>query len=255
MLHQKYLDTLVITLSRGSIMLNKRKVIKKMNKNELLETAIPVPFFRQLSIKGLLDKRKVEARFVVDTVVIDESCEITEDELRRISKYQVGDTLCVQEPYLFGDYDRFNKSSCSCCDPAVIIRQDVRCNTLIYQEDAFYEFTDNCESFYWHSPISMPKECSRVFLRITKVRLQRLNNITVEEIKKEGVDNIVRIGCPIDFDGSDSDTMDEFLFARFKHEWDASLNDKSIDEYGWACNPWVIVTELEHILVDRDDKY
>ena len=40
--------------------------------------------------------------------------------------------------------------------------------------------------YKWHPSIHMPKEAARIFLKVTNVRVERLQDITEEQAKKEG---------------------------------------------------------------------
>lgn len=44
----------------------------------------------------------------------------------------------------------------------------------------------------WRSSIHMPKEAARIFLRVTNVRVERLQDITVEDALAEGMDKYIR---------------------------------------------------------------
>lgn len=84
------------------------------------------------------------------------------------------------------------------------------------------------EGRYWKKPsIHMPRFLSRILLEITEVRAERLQEISLEDIKAEGIE--VSIGV--------SPTWDNYI-KRFKELWD-SLNAKR--GYGWETNPWVWV--------------
>ena len=49
----------------------------------------------------------------------------------------------------------------------------------------------------WRPSIHMPKEAARLFLRVTDVRAERLQAITIEDIQKEGLmrENVRSSGC------------------------------------------------------------
>lgn len=44
----------------------------------------------------------------------------------------------------------------------------------------------------WRPSIHMPKEAARIFLRVTNVRVERLQDITVEDALAEGMDKYIR---------------------------------------------------------------
>jgi hypothetical protein len=85
----------------------------------------------------------------------------------------------------------------------------------------------------WKSPLFMPRKASRITLEITGVRVERVQEITWEDAKAEG----------ITYDGF-PDSACEFYRQEFKILWD-SINAKR--GFGWDVNPWVWVIEFKQI--------
>lgn len=93
----------------------------------------------------------------------------------------------------------------------------------------------------WHPSIHMPKEAARIWLKVTDVRVERLQDITEEQAKAEGaVDNCGFIHSP-DNEYSNIHTARE----HFQDIWDSTVDKKQLDTYGWAANPWVWVIEFK----------
>lgn len=91
----------------------------------------------------------------------------------------------------------------------------------------------------WHPSIHMPKEAARIFLRVTDIRVERLQDITPEQIDAEGCKEYAY-----------SAKTGELLPSSptwFKIMWDNTIKKSNIDKYGWAANPWVWVVEFERI--------
>lgn len=84
----------------------------------------------------------------------------------------------------------------------------------------------------WHPSIHMPKEAARIWLKVTNVRVERLQDISGEDLIKEGIDffqsNYVRVA-----------------FNEFKNIWNSTIKKSDIDRYGWDASPWVWVIEFE----------
>lgn len=84
------------------------------------------------------------------------------------SKYQVGDVLWVRETwqyYCLGEQD----------------------SGFIYKASPeLYHWKK--ESVIWKPSIFMPKEACRIFLRVTNVRVERLQDISEDDAQKEGVE-------------------------------------------------------------------
>lgn len=82
----------------------------------------------------------------------------------------------------------------------------------------------------WKPSIHMPKEAARIFLKVTDVKVERLQDIDYEGCKSEGI----KAG----YDG---------WVGEWKNLWDKTVNKKDIDKYGWDANPYVWVIEFERI--------
>lgn len=92
----------------------------------------------------------------------------------------------------------------------------------------------------WKPSIHMPKEAARVFLRVTGVRVERLQDITEEQAQNEGCNGTFcgsgeALGC-----GWDVTPQDEFAEL-----WDSTIKPADRETYGWNANPWVWVIEFE----------
>ena len=86
----------------------------------------------------------------------------------------------------------------------------------------------------WHPSIHMPKEAARIFLRVTNVRVERLQEITTNQIEQEGVET----EYPHVLNG------EEKKYA-FQNLWNSTIKKSDLDRYGWNANPWVWVIEFE----------
>ena len=89
--------------------------------------------------------------------------------------------------------------------------------------------------------IHMPRAAARIFLRMTDVRVERLQDISLEDIEREG------LYCDPPY------TKDHFAYPggmrlHWIKLWD-SLNSKR--GYGWDTNPWVWVYVFEVIKNDN----
>lgn len=91
----------------------------------------------------------------------------------------------------------------------------------------------------WHPSTHMPKEAARLFLRVTAVRVKRLQDITEDGARSEG--------C---YHGPFLDGCDDFMVPAlysFQSVWDSTVRKTNRDTYGWDANPWVWVIEFERI--------
>lgn len=90
----------------------------------------------------------------------------------------------------------------------------------------------------WNSPACMPKEAARIFLKIKDVRVERLQEITPDQICGEGVE----VEYPHILNG------EEKIYA-FQQFWNSIIKGTELVRYGWNANPWVIVYEFELVPV------
>ena len=106
----------------------------------------------------------------------------------------------------------------------------------------------------WHPSIHMPKEAARLFLRVTDVRVERLQDIT--DYRAEGIHPseaceeyfAVCGGC----DPLNSPTGCDNEIDAFAGLWDRTVKPADLPLYGWEANPWVFVIEFERISKDED---
>ncbi len=87
----------------------------------------------------------------------------------------------------------------------------------------------------WRSPIFMPRWASRLTLRVTDVRVQRLQEITEEDARAEGVEP--HIDHPI------GDVPPSGHARAFERAWDA-INGRRAP---WASSPWVWAITFERV--------
>lgn len=87
---------------------------------------------------------------------------------------------------------------------------------------------------HWLPSIHMPKEAARIWLKVTEVRVERLQDITSEQIGREGVE----VEYPHVLNGEEK----RYAFSTL---WNNTIKKSDIDRYGWDANPWVWVIEFE----------
>lgn len=112
-------------------------------------------------------------------------------------------------------------------------------NGYYYYED--WQKDDIADVTKWKPSIHMPKEAARIWLKVTDVRVERLQEITEEGAKKEGaIDNRGFIHSP-------DNEYDSVHTARehFTEIWDSTIKKSGLDRYGWSANPYVWVIEFE----------
>lgn len=98
----------------------------------------------------------------------------------------------------------------------------------------------------WYPSIHMPKEAARIFLRVTDVRVERLQEITDEGAEHEGICGYyVGMGESAYSRYSNWNEAKNHLYdfprGAFADLWTHTLKPTDIGKYGWAANPWVWV--------------
>jgi hypothetical protein len=134
-------------------------------------------------------------------------------------KYQKGDILWVRETFTKTKDDKY-----------------------IYRADPMF---DDCGkgdfAWSWTSPIFLPRTAARIFLEVKNVRIERIQEITDEDAKAEGIFRELCVSvadCGHDCGGCESGAP---YSLHFKRLWD-HLNAKR--GYPWDSNPWVWVYEF-----------
>ena len=141
--------------------------------------------------------------------------------------YAVGDVLWVRETYCNNGRYPMHGIGGSC------YKADCR-NGEDYCEDYSEENHDDCRTRKWKPAIHMPKDAARIFLRVTGVRAERLQDVTESDAQCEGVYPLIIGDLP--------DNLEESHVAAFSVLWEELNADRG---YGWDKNPWVWVIEFE----------
>lgn len=98
---------------------------------------------------------------------------------------------------------------------------------------------DEWEERPWIPSIHMPRAAARIWLRVTDVRLERLQAITAEQVVKEGT-----IGLTMDLI-QNSDELKKHYDIPFAVLWDSTIKKADRNLYRWGANPWVWIIEFE----------
>lgn len=134
-----------------------------------------------------------------------------------------GDILYVRESVFQGVGRYLDVSGETVC---------VLTNDFEYYADGLHEkghWKDKHEHtwMYRRPSIHMPKEAARIWLKVTDVRVERLQDMTDDDAEAEG--------C---FDYTST-------ALGFPDVWDSTIKKSDLDRYGWDANPWVWVIEFE----------
>ena len=93
----------------------------------------------------------------------------------------------------------------------------------------------------WHPPRYMPKEAARIWIKVTDVRVERLQDITVDGCHREGIN----IETSAVTDGETLNRNHDFSLEKFETLWDSTVKKSDLGSYGWDANPYVWVISFE----------
>lgn len=219
-----------------------------MEREELLKVSKPILFNTEM-VRAILDGRKTVTRRLIKArqligIAPDKCkngtpeeflkekkhmfkpyCDMTDAELINTAyepPYQPGDIRYVRETWC--DDRQFTNDSTS--------------GRYFYKASESDDFTPK-----WKPSIHMPKEVSRIFLKVKDVRVERLHEITEEQAKAEGaIDNRGFIHSP-------DNEYDSIHTAKehFEQIWNSTIKKSDLCRFGWNANPWVWVIEFERI--------
>lgn len=133
--------------------------------------------------------------------------------------YQKGDVLYVRETWsTHYEPDKNGKAKLEYCYKADGINLKAKCLPG--------------ETNKWYPSIHMPKEAARIWLKVTNVRVERVQEMEKLDAVKEGIDPrlCVNLGHAL---------------SKFKKLWNSIINKSDLDTYGWDANPYVWVIEFE----------
>lgn len=163
-----------------------------------------------------------------------------------------------------------SERTCPICPGDILYVRETwteECGKYYYRADYDSDYLDPCETLsggypascrnhpgcdgcmatstriHWHPSIHMPKEAARIWLKVTDVKVERLQNIDGKGCVKEGIEEE-----PLKHVGED------FVKGMFHDLWDSTINKSDIDRYGWGANPWVWVIEFERCKKPEEDK-
>ena len=102
-----------------------------------------------------------------------------------------------------------------------------------------------CDLPRWRPSIHMPKEAARIWLKVTDVRVERLQEITDDDAIAEGAN--WRNGKNVGFE----EKMRRTAIERFSEIWDSTIKKSDLDRYGWQANPYVFA--IEFVKIDKPE--
>ena len=204
----------------------------------------PILFNTEM-VKAILDGRKTQTRrviplknndliftgFVVSSTAKNREgyCAFGKNKERDLefikAKYKVGDILYVRET--FNTFSNITMDN----EVGVIYKADNKEVILPCNRDYECEYVFNDK---WKPSIHMPKKYARIFLKVTNVRVERLQDISVRDIEKES-------GWRREIYSYSNKNK------AFRRDYCDFWNSTAKDGYRWEDNPYVFIYEFERI--------
>lgn len=104
----------------------------------------------------------------------------------------------------------------------------------VFRADEVAESGFKNDSHIWHPSIHMPKEASRIWLKVTDVRVELLQEITIDGIRSEGLSSMAVHAGDM-----------EIALKEWELLWNSTIKKSDLDRYGWDANPYVWVISFE----------
>ena len=178
----------------------------------------PILFNTEM-VKAILAGYKTETRRVIKQVSPD---------AREL------DTLWPKPPYCIGDYLYVRETYCQ-----LDIDHVINGEKYIYKADCTAE-SDGIRKelgYKWKPSIHMPKEATRLFLKVENIKIRHLGCMHRRDFLNEGLASIMSpYSCVAAFE------------IAFKNLWNSTVSDP---QYKWENDPWVWVTKFK--VVDRKE--
>lgn len=205
--------------------------------------------FNTEMVRAIIDGRKTVTRRLVKPQPAPTSQIQLANERFVWSFWKDGDQHLMKAPYDRGDILYVRETFCV---------GKIECGELPDGREALYVSQgtgdDDCipkeytirhrigtDDVVWKPSIHMPKESARIFLRVTNIRVERLQDIDDEDVKSEGAN--YKDGKHVGFE----EKMCRTAIERFAEIWDNTIPKKDLDRYGWDADPWVWVIEFQRI--------
>lgn len=213
-----------------------------MTREDILKVAKPILFNTEMVI-AILEGKKTVTRMVVKPQPPRATHLMCARGQWAWALWEDGDKHWIKAPYDSGDILYVRETFCSI--PVYPDGEISYKNMYYYKADG--DFRPVGWRGNWQPSIHMPKEAARIFLRVTDVRIERLQDITDEGAKAEGANyhNGKNVGV--------EEKMSRTAIERFAEIWDSTIKPKDRDKYGWDANPFVWKIEFERVEIEKGE--
>lgn len=128
--------------------------------------------------------------------------------------------------------------------------------TYIYRADdklADLPTFNESSKLIYHPSIYMPKEAARIWLKVTDVRVGRLQEMKPVDVIKEGaypdcwdcLNAYGESGSQCCYGTEKQCSQCDEVMMEWEKLWNSTIKKSDLDRYGWNASPWVWVIEFE----------
>lgn len=134
-------------------------------------------------------------------------------------------------------------------------------NGYYYYED--WQRDDIADVTKWKPSIHMPKEAARIWLKVTDVRVERLQEMKPVDVIKEGaypdcwdcLNTYGESGSQCCYGTEEQCSQCDEVMMEWEKLWTSTIKKSDLDCYGWDANPWVWVIEFERCAKPAESPY
>lgn len=197
-----------------------------------MNRVLPILFNTEM-VRAILEGRKGATRRSVKGYIPD-------DAVWGYTAFTPKGYISCRGTFADGYGEKFFKLSCEPGD-ILYVRETWKKapNGYYYYED--WQRNDIADVTKWKPSIHMPKEAARIWLKVTDVRVERLQEMTLKDFKAEGIYDDYKTYSEIY-----TDHLRQMAYPKvFARLWNSTIKKADLDRYGWEANPWVWVIEFD----------
>lgn len=127
------------------------------------------------------------------------------------------------------------------------------------KEHGCYMYRASCEdneypsADTWHPSIHMKKDIARIWLKVTDVRVKRLQEMKPVDVIKEGaypdcwdcLNTYEESGSQCCYGTEEQCSQCDGVMMEWEKLWNSTIKKTDLDRYSWDANPWVWVIKFE----------
>ena len=124
-------------------------------------------------------------------------------------------------------------------------------NGYYYYED--WQRNDIADITKWKPSIHMPKKAARIWLKVTDVKVERLQEMKPVDVIKEGaypdcwdcLNTYGESGSQCCYGTEEQCSQCDEVMMEWEKLWTSTIKKSDLDRYGWDANPYVWVISFE----------